>query len=271
MAVLDPLGLPLPTTVVAGHMADAPLSRPAMATVRQGAQRPGLPYVGDGKRAAIGTRAAIVAPQDDSWGPLSAPPMPAAELDRVRDPVLREGLAPRAIRLPHADGVRDETDDPVARGVVDTVARRAPEPSGPSPTWPERRLVVRSLALATTQEKPLRQRVARAVPAMNALEARQQGQPRVPDEATASPAAAAILAQHRVAGLVHGTVLTAGPEHATRRYGTRPATIVRRARVRVGAARAQAPLAHAVRRLGWRVDATTHPAEAVSWAQGVAA
>ncbi|MFL5589095.1 MAG: hypothetical protein ACJ8DI_15790 [Ktedonobacteraceae bacterium] len=106
---------------------------------------------------------------------------------------------------------------------------------------------------------------------INALDARKQGKPRVPDEATASQAAAAILAKHRVDGLVHVTVLTEVHEHAKRRYGTRPATVVRRERVRVGAACAEAPLAHAVRRLGWRVYATNHLAEEVSLSQGVAA
>jgi hypothetical protein len=47
--------------------------------------------------------------------------------------------------------------------------------------------------------------------------------------------------------------------------------MVRSERVRVCAACAEAPLAHAVRRLGWRVYATKHTAEALSLAQGVAA
>jgi len=66
-------------------------------------------------------------------------------------------------------------------------------------------------------------------------------------------------------------VMTEVHEHVKRRYGTRPATTVRSERVRVGAAHAEAPLAHAVRRLGWRVYATNHSAEEVSLAQGVAA
>jgi hypothetical protein len=37
---------------------------------------------------------------------------------------------------------------------------------------------------------------------INALDERQQGKQQVPDEATASQAAAAILAKHRVDGLV---------------------------------------------------------------------
>jgi len=271
MAVLDPLGLPLTTPVVAGHMADDPRSLPAIAKVRQTAQRTGLTYVGDCTMAAIGTRAEIVAHQDSSLCPLSATQMPDAALDRVLDPVFRAVLEPSALRLPNADGVLDETGDPVAMGCSSTVERSAPDQSGQSHTWPERRLVVRSLACATTQEKHLRQRVARAVTEINALDERTQGKPRVPDEATASQAAAAIMAKHRVAGLVHVTVMTEVHEHAKRRYGTRPATTVRRERVRVGAARAEVPLAHAVRRLGWRVYATNHPAEEVSLAQGVAA
>src|SRR5712664_1610684 len=42
MSVLDPLGLPLTTTVVAGHTADDPLYLPEMATVRQIARITGL-------------------------------------------------------------------------------------------------------------------------------------------------------------------------------------------------------------------------------------
>ncbi len=271
MAVLDPLGLPLTTTVVAGQTADDPLYLPEIAKVRQTAQRTGLTYVGDCKMAAIGTRAEIVAHQDYYVCPLSAKQMPEAELDRVLDPVFRDVLEPSAIRLPSAAGARDATDEPVALGFVYTVELSAPDQSGQAHTWQERRLVVRSLALAASQEKHLRQRVERAVTEINALDERKQGKQRLPDETAASQAAAAIMAKHRVAGLVNVTVMTEVHEHAKRRYGTRPATTVRSERVRVGAARAEAPLAHAVRRLGWRVYATNHTAEGLSLAQGVAA
>ena len=271
MAVLDPLGLPLTTTVVAGHTADDPLYLPEIAKVRQTARRTGLTYVGDCKMAAIGTRAEIVAHEDYYLCPLSAKQMPDAELDRVLDPVFRDVLEPSAIRLPNADGAFDETAAPVAMGFVYTVELSAPDQSGQSHTWQERRLVVRSLALATTQEKHLRQRVARAVTEINALDERKQGKQRVPDEATAYQAAAAIMAKHRVDGLVNVAVMTEVHEHVKRRYRTRPATTVRSERVHVGAAPAEAPLAHAVRRLGWRVYATNHSAAEVSLAQGVAA
>jgi transposase len=271
MSVLDPLGLPLTTTVVAGQTADDPLYLPEIAKVRQIAQRTGLTYVGDCKMAAMGTRAEIVAHQDYYLCPLSAKQMPEAELDRVLAPVLRDPLAPSAIRLPNADGAYDETDAPVAMGFTYTVALSASDQSEQSHTWQERRLVVRSLAFAASQEKSLRQRVARAVTELKALDERKQGKPRLPNEAAAYQAAAAILAKHRVEGLVTVTVTTDVHEHVKRRYGTRPATTVRSERVRVCATCEATPLAQAVQRLGWRVYATNHTAEGLSLAQGVAA
>jgi transposase len=271
MSVLDPLGLPLTTTVVAGQTAADPLSLPEIAQVRQSAGTIGLTYVGACKLAALGTRAEIVAPQDYDWCPLAAKQMPEAERERVLAPVFRDALAPSAIRVPHTDGTLAETDDPVALGFTSTVELSAPEPAGQAQTWHARRRGVRSLAWAARQEQSLRQRVARAVTELNALDKRKQGKPRWPDAAAASQAAAAILAKHRVEGLVTVTVTTDVHEAVKRRYGTRLATTVRREHVRVGAASDKVTLAHTVRRLGWRVYATNHTAEALSLAQGGAA
>ena len=131
MAVLDPLGLPL-MTVVAGHTADDPLYLPEIAKVRQVARTAGLTYVGDCKMAtprhARGDRGA----QDPHLCPLSAKQMPDAELDRGLDPVLRNVLEPSEIRLPPADGVCDETDDPVAMGfALRSSAQRPINPDSP--------------------------------------------------------------------------------------------------------------------------------------------
>ncbi len=271
MAVLDPLGLPWTMTVVAGQTADDPLSLPEIANVRQVVRTTGLTSVGDCTMAALGTRAEIVAHHDASLCPLSAKQRPEAERDRVLDPVLRNVLEPSAIRLPLADGAGDATDNPVAIGFTYMVELRAPEQSGQSQTWQERRLVVRSLAFAASPEKHVRHRVARAVAAINARDERQQGKQRLPDEAAASHTAATIMAHHRVEGLVQASVTTAVHEYVKRRYGTRPATTVRSERGRIDAASEEATLAQTVRRLGWRVSATNHLAEALSLAQGVAA
>ena len=271
MAVLDPLGGPWTSTVVAGHPAAAPLALPARAPVRQSAQRPGLTSVGDSTMAASGTRAAIVAPQDASGGPLSAKQRPDAARDRGRAPVWRGAIAPSAIRVPPADGVRDAPAEPVALGGADPVERSALDHAGQPHTWQARRRVVRSRAWAARQEQRVRPRVARAVTALNALDARTPGTRLLPDAAGADPAAAASMATQRGEGLVPVPGTPAGPTAVQRRYGIRPATTVRRARVRGRAAREEAPRAHAVRRLGWRVDATHHPVEERRLAQGGAA
>ena len=134
--------------------------------------------------AAIGTRAEIVAHPDYYFLPLSAKPMPDAELTRTR-PVFREVLAPSAIRLPNADGVLDETDNPVAMGLVYTVALTALDQSGQSRTrqgavWSTLAGLCHGPGEAPATTRP------RAVTEINALDARKQGKQRVPDEATAS-------------------------------------------------------------------------------------
>jgi hypothetical protein len=79
-------------------------------------------------------------------------------------------LEPSAIRLPHANGTLEETADPVALGFEYTVELSPLDHAEQTRTWQERRLVVRSLAFATSQEQHLRQRVARAVTEINALD-----------------------------------------------------------------------------------------------------
>jgi transposase len=271
MAVLDPLGLPLTTTVGTGNTADDPLYQPEIAKIRQLTGRCGLTSVGDCTMAALGTRAAMVVHGDYYLCPLAAKQMPEADLARVLDSVWSGALEPRPLRLPTADDAHDETDAPVALGFAYTVELNAPDHSGQPRRWQVRRLVVRSLALAARQEQSLRQRVARAVTEINAMDERKQGKPRVLDETAASQAAAAIMVKHRVEGLVHVTVTTDVHQHVKRRYGTRPATTVRSARVRVRAASEEGPLADAVQRLGWRVYATNHTAEELGLAQSVAA
>jgi hypothetical protein len=88
LAGLAPLGLPWPTTVVAGQTAEAPRALPERAKVHQSARTTGLTDVGACQLAARGPRAASVVPQAASGGPLSAQPRPAAARDRVLAPGL---------------------------------------------------------------------------------------------------------------------------------------------------------------------------------------
>src|SRR5215212_4096133 len=70
MGLLDPLGMPLATDVLAGERADDGLYIPIMERVRSGLQTPGLLFVGDCKMSALETRAYLARHQDFYLSPL---------------------------------------------------------------------------------------------------------------------------------------------------------------------------------------------------------
>lgn len=270
LSTLDPLGLPLTVAVVAGNTADDPLYLPTINKVRQIAQITGLTYVGDSKMAALATRAAIVARQDHYLCPLSAKQVSDAELDQLLAPVFNGTLVPTDIYLP-ADGDETAPAEPVAVGFEYVVTQHGVTPDGPTLPWQERRLVVRSLAYATAQERHLRARVERAVNEINARNARKQGKPVLADVAAAQAAADAVLAKHRVAAVVTVTSTATTQAHTKRAYGGRPATTTSQTQVHLSAAVNESALAQAIARLGWRVYATSHRADELSLTQAVAA
>jgi len=225
MAVRDPLGLPWTTTLGAGHTADDPWSLPESAQVRQRAHLPGLTSSGEGQRAALGTRAARVAPGEHALGPRSAPQGPAEARDRGRELVCHGRRAPAARRWPPVAGETDDTEAPAAVGGASPLAPRGQAHAQTAPPWSARRLRVRALQGAARPAPRVRARVARAVTDLKAREARQPGTPVRPAEAAAPPAAAAILVPSRVAGRGHVTVRpethAPGPQRAPH-AGTRP-------------------------------------------------
>ena len=160
---------------------------------------------------------------------------------------------------------------PDAVGFAYTSEQGGQDQSGQPRRWPERRLVVRSLAHARLQEESLRKRAKRATDVINALNERKQGKKRLADEAEARQAAKAIVAKHHVAEVVRIEVRTTVHEATQRRYGQRPAQTIRTTWVRVEAGIDQVALAQAVRRLGWRVYATNHDREMMSLKPVVAA
>jgi transposase len=270
LSTLDPLGLPMTIAAVAGNTADDPLYLPDIAKVRRSVGQTGMTYIGDCKIAALATRADIVAHHDVSLGPLSATQGSAAALARLLAPVWR-GEQPLAdVRL-SAAGHPDDQAEPEAVGLAAVLEPSGQGQAGPARRWQERRWGVRSLAHARRQEESLRQRAQRAVAEINALTARTQGTQRLAAEADALQGAAALIAPPRVAAVIHLGVHTTVHEATQRRYGQRPARASRTTRGQVEARIAPAALAQAVRRRGWRVDATKHDQETMGLTQVVAA
>jgi len=108
LAVLDPLGLPLSTTVVSGEQTDDPLYVPEIGKVQRTLGQSGMTYVGDCKMAALSTRAYLVASGDHYLCPLSSRQLPAQQLDRVLEPVWAGGQPLTPVYRPTQPGTPAE-------------------------------------------------------------------------------------------------------------------------------------------------------------------
>lgn len=262
LSTLDPLGLALTTTIVAGNAADDPLYLPEIAKVRKSLRRKGVTYIGDCKLAALETRADIVAHDDYYLCPLTALQVPAAELDRLLRPVWAGKRKPIDIYAPPEDD--DKTpptpDERIAVGFELTVSLSGKDQRGKTQYWNERRLVVRSLRLAESQEKSLRERVARAQAEITRLNERKQRKPRLLSLEPAQAAATRIAERHRVREFLRIEVRRDEQERTLRRYGARPEMTLIEERIVVQAKVDNQSLKQAVRRLGWRVYATNQDA-----------
>jgi transposase len=266
LATLDPLGLPLVTVVVPGHRADDPLYVPLIKRVGALTEQRGLLYVGDCKMAALLTRATIAARGDRYLCPLPATQAPPDILDAYLATARASGPPQRVERV-QADGTLEHLAD----------SYECQEPFNAlvdgwrDVQWTERRLLLRSLAQAQVAESALRARLARAQQTITELTVRRRGKPRLPTVAAVQQAAAAVLAQERVEGLLHVAITEQVQERRVRAYAGRPAQVRQTRTLHAQAVVDTDALAAAVQRLGWRVYATNAPAKDLSATQAVLA
>ncbi len=171
-STLDPLGLPLSTTVVSGERADDPLYVPEIRKVQAILQQSGVLYVGDCKMAAFATRAYLAASQDHYLCPLSAVQMPAATLHALLAPVWtgEQTLTP-VFRAPVTAADKPQH---IANGFSDQVMLTSAE----GVAWQEQRLVVQSLKHAAAQHQRLDQRLHQAEQDIAGLNQRGRGHKR---------------------------------------------------------------------------------------------
>ena len=257
LSTLDPLGLPLTTTVVGGNCADDPLYVPEIKRVQQTVGVGGKTYIGDCKMGALETRAWIAQSGDYYLCPLAGKQMPAATVEALLAPVFR-GEQPLELvydPAPRADATPPEV---LAEGYTVTVCL-AGQADGQSVTWSEQRLVVRSIARATRQGRRLDERLEPALVDLRRLDERKQGK-KILDAAGLNAAAEAILQHRRVVGLISLDVHTTTEPVPQRRYGARPAGTRIQQRSTIAARLDPAAVAGAKQRLGWRVYATNQPA-----------
>jgi transposase len=251
-AVLDPLGLPLTTTVVPGHTADDPLYVPEIRKVQQTVGPGGRTYVGDCKMAALATRAYLASTGDFYLCPLSETQLSMEQRQHLLAAVWRGEQPLQQVRRPGPKAT--DAEELVAEGfVVEVVLTDTVD--GQSVTWTERRHVVRSLAYATSQQRHLEQRLHKAEALLAELTVRKQGKKRL-YHAELLAAAEDIVRRQRVTGLLTVAVQTLATKRPKRVYGGRPADVVVDVYFEVQVQRQEEAIAQARRELGWQVYGT---------------
>jgi transposase len=265
-AVLDPLGMPLATDVVSGERADDPLYRPCIKRVQASVERRGLLYVGDCKMAARGTRALLAAAGDFYLCPLSQVQLAEGELDAALEAIWRGQQALTSVVRANAQG----KPEVIAEGYEYPVAMRH-QGDAQVQSWTERRLVMRSLRPAQAAETALRARVAEAMAQIEALNQRGRGKKRCETLSALRRAVGAIVQRHNVAHLVWFRLTPQVTARSVRAYRGKPARVAYDRDSTAEVCVDEAALEAAIRRLGWRVYGTNHPAESLSLEQAVLA
>lgn len=266
ISVLDPLGLPLTTTVVSGEKADDPLYIPEIKKVQKTLEKKGITYIGDSKMSAIETRAYLVKSQDYYLCPLSAVQIPKNELAKILEEVSNGRQELEKIY----QQAEEETEKVIAEGfeISQTMSSSIEEKIF---QWQERRLVVRSLEFARAQSKALNERVNKALKLILELNKRVQGKKRYNEQSLLEQEVEKILAKYEVTLLITVTYECEEIEKTLRAYGKRAETTKVEKKFTIQALPNQQAIEEAKQLLGWRVYSTNQSREELSIQQAVLA
>ena len=214
LSTLDPLGLPLSTTVVKGNVADDPLYEPEITRVRKTTGKRGLLYVGDKKMAALETRAFIVGGGDYYLCPLGLKQFSESEREKSIKEFFAGGHEAQIIYKP-------ETNEPIGVGFEITKSRSAFFSAGNSANWRERILVFSSFERARSDAKKLDQSIESAQSELLKLNERKQGK-KLLDAEQLAKACQEIIKRRAVAGIVNWRIETQTIEREVRAWKDRP-------------------------------------------------
>jgi transposase len=250
-AILDPLGMPLATAVVAGNAADDPLYIPAIQAVQRALGVGGRTYVGDCKMAALATRAFVAAGADFYLCPLAETQLSRLERRALLQPVWDDTQALQQLWRP---GLAGQPDERVAEGFAVDVALTA-RVQEREVQWTERRWLVRSQAYAQAQEAAFERRLARATAALGELPQPKQGKKKL-YHAGLVQAAEAIVKQEGVADELGYVVRAMLTTHNKRAYADHPAREETEVSFVIEVQRDETRIQEKKREMGWQVYAT---------------
>jgi transposase len=272
IASLDPLGIPIAVDVVAGNRADDPLYIPSYQRVKETIPGQGMLAVGDSKMSALDTRAYIVYNQDHYLVPLAHEKDEPELLDELLQGKQEQLEEMTLIFLPEDIPTNGDEPDPelaVGRG-FEAERERTALVAGEEVVWKERLLVVQSFHYVQSMQAGLRQRLDKAEKVLRALTpARQRGKRQIKDEESLLAAIERIEKKYRVQGLFAYEYHQEVSERRVRGYKGKPGRVERQVRYQLSLSRKKEAIAQAEFRAGWRIYATSTPAEMLSLAQAV--
>ena len=254
LASLDPLGMPLATTVVSGEQADDGLYRPIFKQVSQNLGRSGLLWVGDCKMSSLETRGLIHSQQHYYLAPLSRVGKVSGLIDQWVKQVRTGVLAGQEI-------IRVDSEDR-SRQIATAYELSRPQQmkiGQEELTWTERVLLVHSQVYQQQQQRGLQKRLKTATEKIQALTPSPgRGKRQIRDEATLHQRVQAILKAHRVAELLNFD------------YQYQPPQAPRQGRYQITAVIPDESSIEQVQLLfGWRAYVTNAPIEKLSLHQAV--
>jgi transposase len=272
-ASLDPLGLPLATTVVSGEQADDGLYLPLLERLDPRLKKPGLLVVGDCKMSALDIRAYLSARQQVYLSPLPLTGATAKQMPQW----ISQGIAQdKAGELERVFRTHDKGQDVlVAQGYEVERTCRVQDASGHR-EWSERVLVVHSPSHGERQSKALDKRLAQAETKIRALTpARSRGKRQITEEAELVKAIAKVLKAHRVEDLLQ-IVYVKQTECRTQYVGRgrgsaeRETRVIEKVRYQITeVTRHEERLDDLKARFGWKAFVTNAPAARLSLADAV--
>jgi len=266
LACLDPLGMPLATEVLSGEQADDPAYLPIIARVREGLGKQGLLYVGDGKMAALQTRASIQFHEDFYLCSLSSVQV---LLDQLQQEVDR--LRKKERQMTRVERVNEKNERICIAQGYEMSQELTTEVNGQTQTWTERRLLIQSMSAAEAAEHSLQERVKKAEQTLLHLLVRKQGKPHLKTRLEIDEAIREVMKKFRVEGFLDVVVQEESHKRQIRAYRGKLSSPRQEVVFMISSTRNEKALEYAISHLGWRVYATNQKTAYLTLEQAVEA
>jgi transposase len=263
-SALDPLGMPVSTTVVSGNRADDPTYVPEIKKVQQYVQATGLLYVGDSKMSALATRCYVAQSDNHYLCPLPEVQVSKKDLAELLAPVLRGEIRLGQVSSPKVNLIEDSesseslsespSPDWIAEG-FSVMKEQTCRPESGANTWQEKWWVVHSFKQGERQQRNLDQRIEKATAALVALNESGRGHKRLSVDETIA-AARQILKRYKVESLLQVDYDETTQTIHKRAYGDSPARTISETSVTVKPCLDSEAYKQTAALMGWRVYAT---------------